>query len=80
MEGAYLTIRAGILHGNVNINFSDDDFINSRAIAIWREVNLKFKKQINENERVSLIFHLKDTKNLRTQFSVATVTFHGFVE
>jgi len=80
MEWVYLAIRYAIIKGNVDIWFTDKDFLNSRTVALWREVNLKFKKEVYQNTRVSLIFHLKNTKNLRTQFSTATIQFSWFVE
>lgn len=80
MEWVYLAIRHAIIQWNINIWFTDEDFLASRAIALWREINLKFKKEVYQNTRVSLIFQLKNSKNLRTQFSISTIQFSWFVE
>lgn len=82
MEWTYLAIGIAISEWRFWNLLTFDDFLSSRSIALYREISMKFKKQIHQWEEVHLTFwiHNNDIKDIKWKFSTVTVYFSGFVE
>jgi hypothetical protein len=82
MEWTYLVIGIALSQWRFWELLSFDDFLASRSIALYREVSIKFKKQIHQWEEVNLTFWIgeEDIRDAKWKFSTATVHFSGFVE
>lgn len=58
MEGTYLIIGLAIKQRKFPESITFDDFLNNRTIALYRELDVKYKKQIKSGEICSLVFKL----------------------
>ena len=85
MEGVYLAIWVAVdkwrflnLEGPVTY----EDFLKLRAVALYRWVETKHKKEVNQMETVTLTFWIKpnDIKEVKSRFSTVTVSFTGAVQ
>lgn len=79
MEWTYLVIGLALKQGLFD-DFTFDDFLEHRTIALYRDLDIKYKKQITSWEIAQLIFSLWDVKNVRWKFSTIEVHFTGFAE
>lgn len=82
MEWTYLTIGIAISEWRFWSLLTFDDFLSSRSMALYREVSMKFKKQVSQWEKVQLTFWINnnDIRDVKWKFSTVTVYFSGFVE
>jgi hypothetical protein len=79
MEGSYLIIGWAIKRALFN-DISFDDFLQNRAIALYRSLDIKYKKQVKSWVICSLTFSLWEVKNVKWKFSTIEVQFAGFAE
>lgn len=82
MEWTYIAIGIALSQWRFWELLSFEDFLSSQSIALYREVSMKFKRQIHQWEEVKLSFWIgeDDIKDAKWKFSTATVHFSGFVE
>lgn len=79
MEACYL-VAAYLVESWKVERISLDDFLSYRAIAIFREVHIKFKKEIPLWNPHSLRFKVKKLQDLRWKFSNLELVFLWFAE
>lgn len=80
MEGMYLVIAAAVEEWQIK-GISLTDFLSLRAVAIFREVQIKFKKEVTFlYKKPVLFFTLLQNKDIKWKFSTVTVWFSGFAE
>lgn len=77
MEALYLVVWDFVLSEGVD-NVTFDDFLNARAVALFREFQVKYKKEIYSSQENTLDFKIMNHKNVKWKFSTMEIGFSGF--
>ena len=77
MEVLYLVVASIVKSWKVE-NISFQDFLEMRAIAIFREFEIKYKREIYTDQENILEFSILNNKDMKWQFSTIEIWFSGF--
>jgi len=80
MEWMYLVLWKYIESWNIEWVLLED-FLELRATALYREVEIKFKKEIQWNQEINkLYFEICWVKNIKNKFNTFEIKFRWFCE
>lgn len=80
MEWMYLVLWKYIESLNIE-GVTLDDFLETRAMALYREIEIKFKKEIQWNQETHVLyFEICWIKNIKNKFNTFEIKFNWFCE
>jgi len=77
MEALYIVVWDFIISESIE-NITFDDFLDARAIAVFREFEIKYKKEVYSSQENTLDFKIVNHKDMRWKFSTMEIKFSGF--